>query len=209
MTSDHALIKTFTEKAEAVSARVVSVASPMEAFAHAAGICDAKQACQRLVSGCEAPLSEKADTLCETKQAKVMAAPNLSAAEFADLEKVCQEKSIRLIKENLHSHLAGIDIGFTWADYAIAETGTLVLHCTSEDLRLATMVSEIHMALVPVSRIKATSLDLTGQLTDWMRDSANYTAMITGASRTADIERVLALGVHGPLELHILLMEDN
>jgi len=209
MTPDHALIETFTEKAEAVSARIIRVASPMEAFTHAAGVCDTKQACQRLVSGCEASLSEKADALCETKQDKVMAAPNLSDTAFSDLEKICREKSIRLIKDNLHSHLAGIDIGFTWADWAIAETGTLVINSTSEDLRLSTMVSEIHMALLPVSRIKASALDLTEQLGAWMSAPADYTAFITGASRTADIERVLALGVHGPLELHILLLEDN
>jgi L-lactate dehydrogenase complex protein LldG len=108
----------------------------------------------------------------------------------------------------LRSHLAGIDIGFTMADYGIAETGTLVIDSSSEELRLATMVSEMHVAVLPKSRLRATSPDLETELKQFMGAVPNYCAFITGASRTADIERVLALGVHGPLELHILLLES-
>ena len=93
-------------------------------------------------------------------------------------------------------------------DYGIAETGTLVIDSSSEAVRLATMVSEVHVAVLPKSRIRATALDLETELRDLMQSAPNYAAFITGASRTADIERVLALGVHGPLELHILLLED-
>ena len=42
-----------------------------------------------------------------------------------------------------------------------------------------------------------------------MAQGASYLSFISGASRTADIERGLALGVHGPLELHILILEDK
>ncbi|GAB6907895.1 conserved hypothetical protein [Desulfosarcina cetonica] len=208
MKPDPAVVETFIQKAEAVSAKLVRVASKAAAYAYAVDLCDAKQACQLLIAGCEAPLSAKADALCDTKQAKIMAAPNLSETEFDDLARLCREKSIVLIRDEMRSHLAGIDVGFTWADYGIAETGTLVINSKSEALRLATMISEIHMALLPLSRLKASAFDLAEQLQAWMQEPADYTAMITGASRTADIERVLALGVHGPLELHILLWED-
>jgi L-lactate dehydrogenase complex protein LldG len=105
--------------------------------------------------------------------------------------------------------LSGIDIGLTFIDYGNAETGTLVIDSSSEDVRLSTMVSEIHIGILPKSKIRPSAYDLENELQETMQTAPSYLAFITGASRTADIERVLALGVHGPLELHILLLEDN
>ena len=125
-----------------------------------------------------------------------------------DLQKRCDKKGIRLVTDGLRDHLAGIDIGLTFVDYGIAETGTLVLDSSNEDLRLATMISEVHIGVLPKSRLRPDAFALEKELQQNMRTTPNYTAFITGASRTADIERVLALGVHGPLELHILLQEN-
>jgi L-lactate dehydrogenase complex protein LldG len=96
----------------------------------------------------------------------------------------------------------------TYADWGIAETGTLVMDACSENLRIATMLSDIHVAVLPAEKIKPTSEALENKLNNELKgNSASYIAFITGASRTADIERVLAIGVHGPIELHILIME--
>lgn len=202
------LRRMFVEKAESVSARVAQMPDRAAALAYAVDLCEQKEACQLLFSGCEAPLSPKAEDLCELKQQKLMAAPGLSEPDWNQLQSLCTDRGIALVDDSLRNHLTGIDIAVTLADYGIADTGTLVLDSSSEELRLATMISEIHVALLPTSKIRETAFALEGELSAWMQKQPNYTAFITGASRTADIERVLALGVHGPLELHILLLEE-
>ncbi|MGE4297247.1 MAG: lactate utilization protein [Desulfovibrionaceae bacterium] len=202
-------METFTQKAKAVSAVVNTVKTPDEAFAYVVDLCDKKEACQLLVSGCEMDLSTKGEALCDKKQTKVIAAPALPKKQFEALKALCDAQGFDCIDSGLRNHLAGIDIGLTYADWGIAETGSLVIDSSSENLRLTTMVSEIHVAILPVSKIKDTSYDQEKALSGLFGKTPNYTAFVTGASRTADIERVLALGVHGPLELHILLLEDK
>ena len=202
------LAQRFQEKAEAVSAIVKQVSSGREIVEYVVDLCEGKEACQLLMAGCEAPLSGAAEDLCETKQVKVIAAPGLPREELALLTGRCRAAGIRLTADGLRNHLAGIDIGLTYADFGIADTGTLVIDSRSEDIRLTTMVSEIHVAVLPGSRLRETAYDVETDLRDRMTQAPDYTAFITGASRTADIERVLALGVHGPLELHILIRED-
>jgi L-lactate dehydrogenase complex protein LldG len=201
------LTQTFRIAAEKVSAIVSEIRTLDQAFSYAVNLCEHKEACRLLISGCEAPLSISADALCGRKQKKLIAAPLLKEEDAERLAILCDERGIGFVREGLRKHLAGIDIGFAMADFGIAETGTLVIDSSSEELRLATMISEIHVAVLPKSCIRFTAFELEPELRKMMGAAPNYCAFITGASRTADIERVLALGVHGPLELHILLME--
>lgn len=203
------LVEKFTQKAEAVSAIVKHIGSLDEAYTYAVNICLNKEACQLLLSGCENAISDEASELCVAKAAdKVIAAPKLTDDQYAELGKAAEKAGIKLIGEGLRNHLAGIDIGFAVADLGLAETGSLVVDSSAEDLRLSTMISEINVVVLPLSRLRATSYEAEAELLPMMQQSPNYLAFITGASRTADIERVLAIGVHGPLELHILLWED-
>ncbi len=137
-----------------------------------------------------------------------LAAPGWEEASRAALKEGCRRAGVELLQEGLREQAAAIHTGFTRADWGIADTGTLVLDSSSEDLRLATMLCDTHIAVLPRSRLVPTAAALEAEMNRLMESPPRYLAFITGASRTADIERVLTLGVHGPLELHLLLLKD-
>ena len=140
---------------------------------------------------------------------------NIATVGFAreTLERLgplCRDAGLELLVPPLKPHAHTIHTAVTPVDWGIAETGTLVLNSSSEDIRLATMLAETHIALLPASRIKPDAETLEKDLDIILKtEPAAYLAFITGASRTADIERVLAIGVHGPRELHILIMTQD
>lgn len=202
------LCSRFSEKAKAVSAFVTEIRTFDEAIDYCLDLCDRQGACRIAISGCEEHLSPSADALCDLKQEKIVAAPGLEPAQYTKLFDRCVANGFNCIRSGMRAHLSGVDIGLTVADSAIAETGTMVINCPSEELRLATMLCEYHICIVHCSTIVEDAFAADQQLLKYMHKTPDYTAFITGASRTADIERVLALGVHGPLELHILLLED-
>jgi L-lactate dehydrogenase complex protein LldG len=197
----------FVKNARVAAAFVTEVSNFEEAVDYAVDLCGRQGACRLKVSGCEEHLSEDAEQLCDIKQGKIIAAPGLSEGEYQVLSDSCSSNGFDCIESGMRSNLAGVDIGFTYADIGIAETGTLVVNCPGEELRLATMICEYHICILPKSRIVEDALEAEPQLREYMSNPSDYTAFITGPSRTADIERVLTIGVHGPLELHILVME--
>ncbi len=200
----------FREKAEATSTSVTEASDTREALQYVLHLCRKKEACQSLASGCDLPLSGAAADLCSLKEPeKVLAAPDLKEEELDILRPMCTEHNIALLSGGLRARLGGIDVGLTWAESAIAATGTLVQNCPGEDTRLAGMISEVHALLIPASNIVEQSRELAEALQQRMARGIDSTAFITGPSRTADIERVLTLGVHGPLEVHAVLLQDR
>ena len=99
-----------------------------------------------------------------------------------------------------------VELGITGADAGLAESGTLVLSHGEGRARMVSLIPEIHIALVDISKI-------TSGLAHWAQEnpgSAAWTAnlvFITGPSRTGDIEQQLNLGVHGPRHVHIVMIK--
>jgi L-lactate dehydrogenase complex protein LldG len=96
------------------------------------------------------------------------------------------------------------DVGITTAQAAIAETGTLVLDSARERNRLVSLVPPVHIAIVDASSIFQT----LGEALAFIHQDGNISpavTFITGPSRTADIELTLAIGVHGPQELYVIV----
>jgi L-lactate dehydrogenase complex protein LldG len=99
-----------------------------------------------------------------------------------------------------------VKAGITGALAGISETGSILLTSGAGETLTASLLPEIHMAVLRISQLVPT-------LEDALRNPAVRVAasavIITGPSRTADIEMTLTIGVHGPGELHVFLIDDS
>lgn len=101
------------------------------------------------------------------------------------------------------------DGGVTFCNFCMADSGTVVLESTDEDIRLATTLPETHFVIVDPAKILEDNLAAVPTMTQMHEgNDPRFVAYITGPSRTADVERVLTIGCHGPRELHILLVNN-
>ena len=86
-------------------------------------------------------------------------------------------------------------VGINEMSYALADTGSLVADQAAIEERLVSTLPAIHVAIVDSGNILAGKIEVFKKLNP---GNSKYIAFITGPSRTADIERVLTIGVHGP-----------
>jgi len=100
---------------------------------------------------------------------------------------------------------AASKVGISQLDWAISGTGTLVQDAAAVEKRLVSTLPAIHVAVLGTERILA---DMGSVLEKLRPEQINYISFITGPSRTADIERVLTIGVHGPERLIIVVVDE-
>jgi len=138
----------------------------------------------------------------EGKQAVASNAPFLAECGIPDLAGV---RCGLTAESELRQLCAVTDVGITSADYALADTGTLVMLSSPREARLISLLPPAHIAVVPSGRILS-GLDELFATLPRPADGTSSMVLITGPSRTADIEQILVRGVHGPGKLAVVVV---
>ncbi len=99
------------------------------------------------------------------------------------------------------------DVGLSTAEWAIAETGSLVLASGPGQGRTVTLLPPVHVAVVPVERVLRTVPEAIEKYVGGEAGGLpSNVCFHTGPSRSGDIEMSLAIGVHGPGDVHVVLV---
>lgn len=178
------LFSTFKTRAEAVSAEVHHCSTKVEALSFILAF-----------------LREQTAAAAHPARA-VWAAGSLLAGVD---RRVILERSPGLTFDVTRETAEAAYIGISEVECAISETGTLVTDAGPVERRLVSSLPVIHLAIAATDSIQP---DMASALSQISPDRCGYISMITGPSRTADIERVLTIGVHGPSRLVILFVDE-
>ena len=175
----------FRQRAEAVGAEVLRVPSPAAALDAVAGLLEREQVA-------DAPGARA--VWCEGPLLQCALDPGALARRFAGLS-----------FEVTRARAAESRVGVSEFDWALAATGTIAQDAADPRLRLASALPETHVALVRTASLLP---DLECLLARVDPRRVRHLACVTGPSRTADIERVLTIGVHGPARLVVVVVDD-
>ncbi|GIK16620.1 MAG: hypothetical protein BroJett003_15840 [Planctomycetota bacterium] len=160
-----------------------------------------------------------ADLLRAEKASKITLEPDLPWENV--IRKACPD-AVLLDPARGDEAFYGADVGITGALYAVAETGSVVVDNAKRRYRSLTLIPPLHIVLVRTSRIVADLVDLFGASDGCAPDGeggsrqtgdapcapdlpSNLT-LITGPSKTADIEGVLVTGIHGPCKVYVVVV---
>ena len=178
------LFPEFEERAKAVSAEVFRCATATEA----------REALLRLVEA------------AGVKKAVVVKSPLQMAAGITE---ALRSRNIEVYTEptDIAAHADTADIGISGVEFGVAETGSVFQEGTAIATRLVTILPPLHVVFLPSANIVPDipeAFEIIAKNFD-----RGYVGFITGPSRTADIERVLTIGVHGPSRFAIIAVDET
>ena len=119
-----------------------------------------------------------------------------------------QQNGITVHTDHIRLHAETDKGGLSEAQHGIAELGTIIQEQDNVDGRIVATMPEYYIGIVKGSTIVPTYDDMFDILSE-MQKLPNYVGFITGPSRTADIECVGTVGVHGPIEVSIVVVDDE
>ena len=123
-----------------------------------------------------------------------------------------EEKGIQIREAGRPADVADAPAGLSCAELAVAETGSVLLADNALEARIVGMLTLTHFVLV-ASEDMVPMLDEVGarlqQITRVGPEQRRYISLVTGPSRTADIERTLTIGVQGPKALCVLVVKEQ
>jgi L-lactate dehydrogenase complex protein LldG len=135
------------------------------------------------------------------RKATLWATPDLQAWQVPGM---LEALGVELVSPRADTRsLAQCDLGVTGVDAALPETGTLLLRSSPEKPRVVSLLPRVHLAILRPGALRA---DLHQAFAEVEGDG--YVVLITGPSRTADIELTLTLGVHGPKTLYAWVIDE-
>ena len=147
--------------------------------------------------------------LAHSVQAKKIVAVNCPLQKSVGLHEELKKLDLELYtaKEDIAEHAETADIGISGVEFGIAETGSVCQDAYAVEGRLVSTLTPIHVAFLDCNNILPgikDAFDVIAQGFD-----QGYISFITGPSRTADIERVLTIGVHGPSRFVIIAIDKQ
>lgn len=110
--------------------------------------------------------------------------------------------------EQCKERLFAIDAGITSTKGGLADVGALILWPDANEPRLMSLAPAIHIAVLEAANIHDSLADAIAR-ERWAEGMPTNALLISGPSKTADIELVLTFGVHGPKELIVLILDDE
>lgn len=160
-------------------------------------------------NACRCIRSGLAETIMElAPQATIWTRDDLDVS-WPGLSTELEQAGIQMIGNGAPKQVRDQPWGLTTARAAIAETGSVILHENRLEHRSVSLMTNALIVLVPISRLYP-SLDDAGRiLREIASDGHSYATILSGPSRTADIERQLTIGVQGPGELYVIVVDDT